>query len=49
MTHDTLVPSQTASVEASGYILPLIASLVLTLAWGAYTIWVSLEIMSQHP
>ena len=49
MTHEAVSHSQTASVEASGYILPLIASLVLTLVWGAYTIWVSLEILSQHP
>jgi hypothetical protein len=49
MTHDALAPSQTAYVEASGHILPLIGSIALTLAWGAYTIWVSLEIISQAP
>ena len=49
MTHDTLAPSQAASVESGGYVLPLIAAIVLTLAWGAYTIWVSLEILSQAP
>ena len=49
MTHETLAPSQTASVESSGYVLPLIASIVLTVLWGAYTIWVSLEILSQAP
>ncbi len=49
MTHDALAPSQTASVESGGYVLPLIATIVLTAAWGAYTIWVSLEILSQAP
>jgi hypothetical protein len=49
MTHDALAPSQTASVESGGYVLPLIASIVLTAAWGAYTVWVSLEILSQAP
>ena len=49
MTHEAVAPSQTSSVEASGYVLPLIASLVLTFVWGAYTIWVSLEILSQAP
>jgi len=49
MTHDAISTSQTSSVEASGYVLPLIGSLVFTLVWGAYTIWVSLEILSQHP
>lgn len=49
MTHEAVSHSQTASVETSGYLLPLIASLVLTLVWGAYTIWVSLEIFSQRP
>jgi hypothetical protein len=47
MTHDAVAPSQTPSIESGGYILPLIASIVLTLLWGAYTIWVSLEIFSQ--
>jgi hypothetical protein len=49
MTHDAVAPSQTPSIESGGYILPLIASIVLTLVWGAYTIWVSLEIFSQAP
>ena len=49
MTHEAASPSPTSSVEASGYVLPLIGSLVFTLVWGAYTIWVSLEILSQHP
>ena len=49
MTHGTLASSQAASVESGGYVLPLIASIVLALAWGAYTIWVSLEILSQAP
>ena len=49
MTHDAGAPSQTPSIESGGYVLPLIASLVLMLVWGAYTIWVSLEILSQTP
>jgi hypothetical protein len=49
MTHEALSTSQTSSVEAGGYVLPLIASMVLTLVWGAYTVWVSLEIVSLHP
>lgn len=49
MTHDTFAASHAANVERSGYLLPLIASIVLTLVWGAYTVWVSLEILSQAP
>jgi len=49
MTHDAVAPSQTASIESGGYVLPLIASIVLMLVWGAYTIWVSLEILSLAP
>lgn len=49
MTHDTVAPSQAASIESSGYVLPLIASIVLMLVWGAYTIWVSVEILTQAP
>ena len=49
MTHDAVTPSQTPSIESGGYVLPLLGSLVFTLVWGAYTIWVSLEILSQHP
>ena len=49
MTHDAVAPSQTPAIESGGYILPLIASIVLTIVWGAYTIWVSLEIFSQAP
>ena len=49
MTHDAAAPSQTASVESGGYVLPLLGSLVFTLVWGAYTVWVSLEILAQAP
>ena len=35
--------------SGSGYLFPLMGSLVLTLIWGAYTVWVSLEIISQRP
>jgi hypothetical protein len=47
MTHAALATSQTPSIKSGGYVLPLIGSLVLTLAWLAYTAWVSLEIISQ--
>lgn len=39
----------TPPVAGSGYVFPLIGSLVLTLIWGSYTVWVVLEILSQHP
>jgi hypothetical protein len=48
MTHDAVTPSQTPSIEGSGYLLPLAASVVLMFVWGAYTIWVTLEIISLH-
>ena len=50
MTHDVIAsPDINAPPAGSGYMLPLAASIVLTLIWGAYTIWVSVEIISMRP
>ncbi len=49
MTHDTIAaPNINAAPAGSGYLLPLAASIVLAFVWGAYTIWVSLEIISMR-
>ena len=50
MTHDVTASTNiNAAPAGSGYLLPLVASIVLTLVWGAYTIWVSLEILTVTP
>jgi len=50
MTRDVTASADVnAPPYGSGYMLPLVASIVLALIWGAYTIWVSLEIISMRP
>ena len=50
MTHDVTASTDiNAAPAGGGYVLPLFASVVLTLVWGAYTFWVSFEILTQAP
>lgn len=49
MTHDNIASPEAPSIAGGSAMLPLLGSLLFTLVWGAYTIWVSLEILSQHP
>ena len=50
MTHDASAsPEINAPPAGSGFLLPLIVSIMLALLWGGYTIWFSLEILSLRP